>query len=126
MTNSNSNMTNRDFYMAVMNLEGISNELKEFAAAAIEKMDTANEARRTKNLEKLSQKEAERKPLRDAIFKCITDEPKTASALISEAEVELKPQAIPSLLKPLIEEGKIAKTEVKITGKGKARGYVLA
>ena len=57
---------------------------------------------------------------------CITEEPKTATTLIAEAGVELKPQAIPSLLKALVAEGVIAKTEVKVTGKGKQVGYVRA
>ena len=64
--------------------------------------------------------------LREAIVAVITDEPKTATTLIAEAGVEIKPQAIPSLLKGLVADGGIAKTEVKVTGKGKQVGYVRA
>ncbi len=43
-----------------------------------------------------------------------------------EAGVELKPQAIPSLLKALVEEGTVVKSQVKVTGKGKQVGYARA
>jgi len=46
--------------------------------------------------------------------------------LIDEAGLELKPQSVPSLLKPLVEAGQIVKVDVKIKGKGTQRGYVLA
>ena len=75
---------------------------------------------------KALEKEAERAPIRDAIMAVMTTEPKTATTLIAEAGVEIKPQAIPSLLRGLCEEGIVVKTEVKVTGKGKQRGYALA
>lgn len=118
-------MTNRDFYEAIVNAD-VAEELKDFAAAALEKLDATNAARRKANEEKKAEKEAEKAPIREAVFGCITEEPKTASTLIEEAGVEIKPQAIPSLLKPLVEEGKVVKTEIKVTGKGKVRGYALA
>lgn len=117
-------MTQREFYEAVVNAN-VSEELTAFAQAGIEKLDKTNETRKEKTAEKAAAREAEKAPIREAIFKVITDEPKTASTLIEEAGVEIKPQAIPSLLKPLIEEGKIYKTDVKVKGKGTQRGYVL-
>ena len=50
----------------------------------------------------------------------------TATTLIAEAGVEIKPQAIPSLLKGLVEDGTVVKSDVKVVGKGKQRGYALA
>ena len=56
----------------------------------------------------------------------ITSEPKTATTLIDEAGVEIKPQAIPSLLKAEVEAGHRPEVDVKVKGKGTQRGYQLA
>ena len=117
-------MTQREFYEAVVNAN-ISEELTAFATAGIEKLDKTNETRKVKTAEKAAAKEAEKAPIREAIFAVITAEPKTASDLIAEAGVDIKPQAIPSLLKPLVDEGKVIKTDIKVKGKGTVRGYAL-
>lgn len=117
-------MTQREFYEAVI-AANVNEELTAFATAGIEKLDKTNEARKVKTAEKAIAKEAEKAPIRQAILDVITAEPKTASTLIEEAGVEIKPQAIPSLLKPLIEDGVVAKADIKIKGKGTQRGYVL-
>ena len=118
-------MTMREFYTHVT--EGtLTEEDVAFAAERIAKLDETNAKRVEKNAEKAAAKEAERAPIREAIVACITDEPKTASTLIAEAGVEIKPQAIPSLLKALVEDGTLTKTDVKVKGKGKQVGYQLA
>lgn len=118
-------MTNREFYEAIVNAN-VTKELREFAQAAIEKLDHTNEARKVATAKKAAEREAERAPMREAIMNVMTDEPKTATTLIAEAGVELKPQAIPSLLKALVEEGTVVKSQVKVTGKGKQVGYARA
>lgn len=118
-------MTNREFYNAVIEAN-LSDEITEKATALIETLDKTNAHRAVKAAEKAAEKEAERTPLRNAIFACITAEPKTATTLIAEAGVELKPQAITSLLKPLVESGDVEKVDVKVKGKGTQRGYVRA
>lgn len=117
-------MTQREFYEAVVNAN-ISEELTAFATAGIEKLDKTNETRKVKTAEKAAAKEAEKAPIREAIFAVIATEAKTASDLIAEAGVDIKPQAIPSLLKPLVDEGKVIKTDIKVKGKGTVRGYAL-
>ena len=118
-------MTNREFYQAVINAN-INDELTAFATASIEKLDHTNSLRKDVTAKKAQEKEAERAPIRDAIMAVMTTEPKTATTLIEEAGVEIKPQAIPSLLKDLVESGTVVKNDVKVTGKGKQRGYALA
>lgn len=118
-------MTQREFYEVIVNGAEITPEVVEFATAGIAKIDKANEARKKSTAEKAAEKEAIKAPIREAIVAVITAEPKTATTLIAEAGVEIKPQAIPSLLKPVIEDGTVVKTEVKVTGKGKQRGYML-
>ena len=119
-------MTTREFYNKIAALQNIDAELTEFAASAIEKMDNQNEARRAKGAEKAAAKQAEKAPIRAALFAVMTDEPKTASMLIDEAELDIKPASVPSLLRPLVEAGEVLKVDVKITGKGTQRGYVKA
>ena len=118
-------MTNREFYNAVIEAN-VNEDLTAYATAAIEKLDATNAKRVEKNAEKAVAKEAERAPIREAIVAAMTDEPKTASTLIAEAGVEIKPQAIPSLLKALVEAGTIEKVDVKVKGKGTQKGYKLA
>ena len=117
-------MTNREFLNAIVEMN--KEEVSAFAAAELEKMDQANANRREKAAEKAVEKEAVKAPIRQAILNVISDEPKTATDLIKEAGVEIKPQAIPSLLKGLVEAGEVAKVDIKVTGKGKHRGYVRA
>lgn len=115
-------MTKRDLYTAVVN-GNITDEVVEGFVALIEGLDHTNELRKASAAKKAAEKAAEKAPIREAIFACITDEPKTATTLIAEAGVELKPQAIPALLKALVLDGTIVKTEVKVSGKGKQVGY---
>lgn len=118
-------MTQREFLENVAN--GIMNdEMVTFATERIAALDAANEKRREINAQKRAEKEAEKAPIREAIMAVITSEPKTATTLIAEAGVEIKPQAIPSLLKGAIEAGTVLKVDVKVKGKGTHRGYQLA
>lgn len=118
-------MTQREFYEKVIAIVEDA-EVKAFAEAGIEKLDKTNETRKVKTAEKAAAKEAEKAPIREAIYAVITTgEGKTASDLIAEAGVDIKPQAIPALLKPLVDEGKVIKTDIKVKGKGAVRGYAL-
>ena len=117
-------MTNRDFFNAIAN-GTMNEEVIEHAKDALQKMDHANETRRAKTAEKAVEKEAAKAPVREALVNVMTAEPKTATMLIAEAGVELKPQAIPSLLKGLVAAGTIEKVDVKIKGKGTQKGYRL-
>ena len=114
-------MTQREFLENIAN--GIMNEeMVTFATERLTAMDSANEKRREAN----SAKRAEKAPVREAIMAVITSEPKTATTLIAEAGVEIKPQAIPSLLKSAIEAGTVLKADVKVKGKGHHVGYAKA
>ena len=119
-------MTTREFYNAIANLTNVDAELVEFAAAAIEKMDAQAEGRRAKAAEKAAEKQAEKAPIRDALLEVMGDAetPKTASQLIEEAGLDIKSASVPSLMRPLVDSGIVGKVDIKITGKGTARGYV--
>ena len=118
-------MTKREFYEAVISNK-ITDEVIATAQAGLETLDSANAKRKEKSIEKAAARDAERAPIREAIVNCLTSEPKTATTLINEAGVEIKPQMMHSLLKNLIETGTVIKGEVKVAGKGKQVGYALA
>lgn len=117
-------MTQREFYVNVMNFDGITDEIKEHCEKMINKMDSTNAARATKAQEKIEERNKERAPIIAAILGVMTDEPKTATTLIEEAGVDIKPQLMPNLMKGLIAAGTVEKTSVKIKGKGSQVGYI--
>lgn len=119
-------MTKRELYNAIMNGNEITEEMRETCATLIEGLDHTNELRKASAAKKAVEKEAVKAPIRQAIMAVLTDEPKTATTLIAEAGVEIKPQSIPSLLRAAVENGEIVKSQVKVTGKGKQVGYARA
>lgn len=118
-------MTKREMFEAVIN-GTINEEVIAIAQAEIERLDNVNAKRRENAAVKAAEKRAEKEPIRQAVMAVMTAEPKTASTLIAEAGVEIKPQAIPSLLKGLVEDGTLEKVDVKVKGKGTQKGYKLA
>ena len=125
-------MTTRELYTATINyLNGADLDAAELRAefeSMLDKMDAQAEKRRAKAAEAAAAKQAEKAPIRDALFAGMDVEtPKTASMLIEEAGLEdVKPASVPSLMRPLVESGLVAKVDVKVTGKGTQRGYVKA
>lgn len=123
-------MTKREFLNTIATAEDMPAELVEFAAHELEAMNAANEKNRTKAAEKRAAKDAEKEPIRNAIMDVMTNEPQTATMLIEAAGLttdEVKPQSIPSLLKPFIEAGTLEKVDVKIPEKkGTQKGYKLS
>ena len=117
-------MTNREFYNAISTNETLSDEIRSFATEAITKLDATNEKRKAAVAMKAAEKQAEKQPIRDALFAVIDGEGKTATMLIEAAGLDIKPASVPSLLKPFVESGAVLKVDVKVPGKGKQRGYV--
>lgn len=121
-------MTNREFYSKIASLSNIDAELIEFAADALTKLDATNEKRKAASALKAAAKQAEKDPIREQLFAVMggEDAPMTASMLIEAAGLDIKPASVPSLMRPLVEAGRVAKVDVKIPGKGTQRGYVRA
>lgn len=112
-------MTKREFYTAIVNGE-IDEQVKEFAAAELEKLDAANEKRRNT----MSKKAQENLPLMEKIMdEILGEEPKTATDVSKVLEVSV--QKASGLLRRLVEEGRAEKVDVKIKGKGTQKGYTL-
>lgn len=113
-------MTKREFLTAVSNGE-MTDELKDFATAEIEKMNNSAAARAAKP----SKNDIENAPLLERITnEILSAEPKTASDV---AEVlEVKVQKASALLRKLVEHGIADVQEVKIPGKNKVKAYTKA
>ena len=84
-------MTKRELYTAVIE-NAVTDEVVEGFKALIEGLDHTNDLRKVSAAKKAAEKEAVKAPIREAIVAVITDEPKTATTLIAEAGVEIKPR----------------------------------
>ena len=116
-------MTNREFYTNIAN-GNITEAEKEFALAAIAKMDETNEKRKNKVTPKEAEKQAEMAVLRESIFAVITNDPQTEADIAAQVGVtgaKARPQ-----LRKLVAEGKIVSADIKVPKKGTCKGYALA
>ena len=126
-------MTNRELYNEMLNvLNGTKtdgwDELAENINSALARMDATNEKRKAASALKAAEKQAEKEPIREALFAVMGNEdaPMTASMLIEAAGLDIMPASVPSLMRPLVEAGRVAKVDMKVPGKGTQRGYVKA
>ena len=112
-------MTQREFFNEIIKAN-INEEVNEFAIAAIEKLDKANERHKIKRAEK----KEEDLPLINAVKETLTNEPKTAKEIGEIVGVNF--QKVTPILTALIGEGFAAGTEIKVKGKGKTNAYIVA
>lgn len=111
-------MTNREFLTAVSACDNCPEDVREYALAAIAKMDAANDKRKNKP----SKKAEENAPIMNQIAtEILTAEAKTASAVAEEVGISV--QKASALLRALVAEGKAEVTEVKIPKKGTQKAY---
>lgn len=126
-------MTNRELYTNTINyLRGADDvDTAELVVAfenALARLDATNEKRKAASALKAAEKQAEKEPIREALLAVMggEDAPMTASMLIEAAELDIKPASVPSLMRPLVEAGRVVKVDMKIPGKGTQRGYAKA
>ena len=112
-------MTRRDFFTAISKNETLSDELRDFAVAAIAKMDDTN----AKRAAKPSKAAIANEPLVAQIVEMLGEETKTASELAEPMGV--KPQKASALLRIAVKEGKAVSHDVKIKGRT-VKGYTRA
>jgi helix-turn-helix protein len=116
-------MTNREFFTNIIN-GTLTDAEKEFATAAIAKMDETNEKRKAKVAEGNTKKAEENAPIKAAILAALTSEAQSASAL--GAIVGVSHNKVTPLVKQLVAEGLAEVTDIKVPGKGACKGYSLA
>ena len=113
-------MTNREFLTAVSACENCSDEIREYAQAAIAKMDAANEARKNKP----SKKSAENAPILEQIAtEILTVEAQTAATIAEAAGIST--QKASALLRQLVADGKATVAEAKLPKKGTVKVYAI-
>lgn len=113
-------MTKREFLTKVSTGE-MNDEVMEFAAAEIAKMDAANDKRK----EKTSKKAEENQPLVDRIVaEILGEEPVTATDVAGILEVSV--QKASQLCRAAVAQGKAISQDVKIPKKGNMKGYTKA
>ena len=115
-------MTNREFYTNIVN-GNVTEAEKEFALAAIAKMDETNEKRKNKTSPKEAEKAAADAKVREEIFALITADPQTAADLGAQVGVST-PKATAELRK-LVADGRVSKTDIKVPKKGTCKGYFI-
>ena len=116
-------MTNREFYTNIAN-GNVTDAEKEFALAAIAKMDETNEKRKNKVSPKEAEKQAADAVVRESIFNALTADPQTAADLA--AAVGISTQKASAQLRKLVADGKVVATDIKVPKKGTCKGYSLA
>ena len=113
-------MTNREFYTNISN--GIVNdEVIAHAKAAIAKLDTANENRKSKP----SKTAIENEPIKASIVALLTENGSMVASAIG-AELELSTSKISALCRQLVEAKVLSVEDVKIPKKGTVKQYSIA
>lgn len=109
-------MTRREFFEAVMAVEGIEVELHDFAANEIEKLN----ARNAKRSSTPSKRSLANEPIKEEIVKVLTHDAQSASEIAEK--VGISTQKSSSLLRQI--DG-LSVSELKVKGR-KVKGYALA
>ena len=115
-------MTKREFFVAVMALEGIDAELKLFAEQEIAKMDERNEKRKNSP----SKKSVENEPIKEKIVDFLNGADGSQIASEIASAVEISTQKCSALCRQLVNDGTLKSEEVKVKGKGKVKAYSIA
>lgn len=115
-------MTNREFYTNIAN-GTVTDAEKEFALAAIAKMDETNEKRKNKTSPKEAEKAAADAVIRENVFNVLTADPQTEGDIA--AQVGVTGAKARAELRKLVDEGRVSKTDIKVPKKGTCKGYFL-
>lgn len=120
---ANTTMTSREFFTAV--IEGnITDDIKDFAKSQIEKLDSKNAKRKSTD----SKTQRENKAIKETLLATMEKDKVYTASEVAGMEIEgiTSTQKASALLRQLVETGALTSEEVKVTGKGKVKGYRLA
>lgn len=120
---ANTTMTQRMFLEMVVNAN-ISDEMTAYAMERIKHLDDVNEHRKAKG-SKTQRANAE---VKKAILSSLEENTVYTASQVAEMGIEgiTSTQKASALLRQLVETGALTSEEVKVTGKGKVKGYKLA
>ena len=102
-------MTNRDFYIAVINAN-INDDLTAFAKSAIEKLDKKNNDRKTK----LSPNQRANEDIKTEILNLLATAPQSAKTIVDN--IGYNTQKISALVKQLVDNGLVKVDKAKFAG----------
>lgn len=115
-------MTNREFYNAVAATEGVSEEVRKFAVAAIAKIDERNEKRKTT----MSPTQKENEVIKGKMITYLAENGQKSAAEVASAVLDNPSTSkASSLLSQLCKEGAVDSVEVRVKGKGKHKEYFI-
>lgn len=117
-------MTNREFLTAIANSTVLPTDLTDFAAEQITKLNARNEARKASS--KPSKTAIANEPIKASIMAFLSQQSEPAIACTVAEGVGISTAKASSLLRQLVESGKVVKSEVKIPKKGKTAAYAVA
>lgn len=113
------NMTEREFLTKVLAIEGIADDVKEYAENGIDKLNAKNKKR--KGVQTKVQRENE--GVKSAILEHLAGGASVASAI--GAALGISTQKASSLCSLLVKEGKVTVADIKVKGKGTVKQYTL-
>ena len=116
----NKTMTQREFFNAVIN-GNITDEVKDTAKGALEKLDERN----AKRAAKPSKTAIENQPIKEAIVSKLTESGKAMLSPEVAVAVGITTAKASALLTQLVNDGKVVKVEVKVPKKGKMMSYSI-
>ena len=117
-------MTMREFYNAIMAVEGIPTEIAEKARVEIEKLDRANATRKSKP----SKTAIANEPIKNAIVEVLTTPMVCAEIVVAlnGVGIEVTSSKVSALCRQLVEDNILTVADVKVKGKGAVKQYAKA
>ena len=119
-------MTNREFLTAIANSANLSDDLTTYAAEQITKLDMRNAARKEKQSSKPSKTAIENEPIKASIMEFLSSQTEPMVAANIGAAVDITTAKASAMLRQLVNDGKVIKSEVKIPKKGKVNAYAVS
>ena len=119
-------MTNREFLTAIANSTSLSDDLTTYAAEQITKLDMRNAARKEKQSSKPSKTAIENEPIKASIMEFLSSQTEPMVAADIGAAVDITTAKASAMLRQLVNDGKVIKSEVKIPKKGKVNAYAVS
>lgn len=114
-------MTNREFFVAISTNESISSELRQFALDGIAKLDKRNATRNSKP----TKVQVENEPLINAIVELLADSDSPILSTEIATALGISTSKATGLLGNLLKDKRVAKTDIKVKGKGVQKGWSL-
>ena len=115
-------MTQKEFYQAVIGVEGINEELITYATEAIAKLDAKNAKKR----DTASKAQLANIELGKAVVEFMAENgPAFASDIAGNVDGITSTQKATAVLKLLVADGTVTVEDVKVKGKGSVKQYTL-